>query len=84
MRETVLSNLEGLRLAQTSMERDHFIAVIMEQFDVLYNRTEKLETVIQLLLDCVDYTNNSCRLNDMVGAVLPSQIIEKARSALTK
>ena len=43
MRETILSNLEGLRLASTSMERDHFEQVIMEQFDALRARISALE-----------------------------------------
>ena len=34
-----------------------------------------------VILDCVDYTRGSCRLNEMIGAVLPSEIIEQARQA---
>jgi len=37
---------------------------------------------LQLILDCVDYTTNACRLDDMVGAVLSSSVIELARGAI--
>ena len=33
------------------------------------------------VLDCVDYTIGNCRLNEMIGAILPSEIIEQARKA---
>jgi hypothetical protein len=36
---------------------------------------------LQLLLDCVDYTSGACRLNEMVGAVLPQEILFRAKKA---
>ena len=43
---------------------------------------EKLRTALLLILDHVDYTVNMCRLSDMVGAVLPSEVIKIAREAI--
>jgi hypothetical protein len=42
---------------------------------------EELGTVLTLVLDCVDYTSGACRLNEMVGAVLPKEILERALQA---
>lgn len=40
------------------------------------------ETALRLILDSVDYTSGACRVNEMVGAVLPTEIIIIARKAL--
>lgn len=45
-------------------------------------RIEGLKSVILLLLDHVDYTAKNCSQTDMVGAVLPADIIAKARKSL--
>lgn len=37
---------------------------------------------VQVLLDHVDYTNAACAPTEMVGAVLPVQVITKLRSAI--
>jgi hypothetical protein len=37
---------------------------------------------LQLLLDSVDYTAGACSVTEMVGAVLPVEVIEIARQAL--
>lgn len=40
---------------------------------------------LQVVLDCVDYTkpaNPACRATEMVGAVLPKEVIAKAREAI--
>jgi hypothetical protein len=42
----------------------------------------ELRIALQLILDHVDYTNGACGLTEMVGAVLPKEIIERARIAL--
>jgi hypothetical protein len=39
-----------------------------------------LKSVIRTILDAVDYTSDACRPNEMVGAVLPREIIELARA----
>lgn len=36
------------------------------------------------VLDAVDYTSEACRPNEMVGAVLPEEVIKLARDALGK
>lgn len=46
-------------------------------------RIERLEEALNLLLDAADWTQN-CSPSDMVGAVLPSQLIVKARAALAQ
>lgn len=37
---------------------------------------------LQLLLDHVDYTNLSCGPTEMVGAVLPKQVIDTCREVI--
>jgi len=44
---------------------------------------EALRVELLLILDHVDYTNGACAVNEMVGAVLPHQIIARARERLT-
>lgn len=43
---------------------------------------ENLRSTTKVLLDCIDYTNGNCKLNDMVGAVLPSTVIREVRKFL--
>ena len=42
----------------------------------------ELEAALGVLLDQVDYTAGACTLTEMVGAVLPLEVIERARKAL--
>jgi len=45
----------------------------------------KLETaraMLVLVLGCVDYTQGACAPNELVSAVLPSDLIESAHRAL--
>ena len=37
---------------------------------------------LQLVLDQVDYTRGACGLTEMVSAVLPKEVIAKAREAI--
>jgi hypothetical protein len=46
------------------------------------NDADNLAAALAVLLDQVDYTNNACRPNEMVGAVLPIEVIELCRSRL--
>lgn len=39
-------------------------------------------TALRTLLDQVDYTAGACRPNELVGAVLPAEIIKLCRDAL--
>lgn len=43
---------------------------------------EKLRIALQIILDSVDYSVGACRLNEMVGAVLPREVIDIAREAI--
>jgi hypothetical protein len=43
---------------------------------------EALRVELLLILRQVDYTNGACAVNEMVGAVLPHQIISRARERL--
>jgi len=40
------------------------------------------KSALQTILDHVDYTTGVCQVNEMVGAVLPKEIIFLARQAL--
>lgn len=42
----------------------------------------QLRNMILLLLDQIDYTNGACRINEMVGAVLGTNLIQAARKLL--
>ncbi|MDB4871997.1 MAG: hypothetical protein JWL97_3001 [Gemmatimonadales bacterium] len=41
-----------------------------------------VRAALQVILDCVDYTQGACAPTEMVGAVLPKEVIEKARAIL--
>jgi hypothetical protein len=41
-----------------------------------------LAAALRLLLDHVDYTTGACRLNEMVGAALPREVIQLCRDRL--
>lgn len=45
-------------------------------------KAAKLRAVLLVVLDQVDYTNNACGVTEMVGAVLPSSVINQARKVL--
>lgn len=45
---------------------------------------ERLRAALLALLDQVDYIAGACRLNEMVGAVLPKEIIEMCRKTLAE
>ena len=46
-------------------------------------RERKLQAMLLTVLDQVDYTDGACGLTEMVGAVLPKEVIVLARKALT-
>ena len=48
----------------------------------MMSECEQLRQWLNVILDCADYTAGNCRVNEMVGAVLPKEIIEQARAAL--
>ena len=43
---------------------------------------EELDIALRLVLDSVDYLSGNCRINEAVGAVLPKEIIVRAKNAL--
>lgn len=46
------------------------------------NAHEALVSSLQVVLDSADYMAGNCRMNEMVGAVLPKEVIALAREAL--
>ncbi len=72
--EEQLAELERIRSWACCLEPERrFLAEI---------RSASLRTCLTVVLDCVDYTAGNCRVNEMVGAVLPKEIIEQARNIL--
>jgi hypothetical protein len=55
---------------------------LMNENIQLADKNAKLRASLYALLNAVDYTAGSCRLNDLVGAVLPYEFIKKAHEAL--
>lgn len=43
---------------------------------------DQFKSILLVILDCVDYTAGNCRANEMVGAVLPREVIERVRLAV--
>lgn len=37
-----------------------------------------------LLLDAIDYQRGACRVNEMIGAVLPAELLSRARAAAVR
>lgn len=58
---------------------------IGEQNEIITHlRQDKAEMLqwLGVLLDMVDYTSGACTITEMVGAVLPKDVIENARAAI--
>jgi hypothetical protein len=45
-------------------------------------RVEILTRELKVILDSVDYTKGSCKINDMVGAVLSKQVLDNVNKIL--
>lgn len=45
---------------------------------------EEIIHSLQVLLDCVDYTEGACSVNEMVGAVLPKEVILMCRDIIKR
>ena len=45
-------------------------------------KVKQLRAALGATLDSVDYTSGACRLTEMVGAVLPKEVIAVARQAM--
>ena len=48
----------------------------------IINDIQIIESMLQVILDHVDYMSGACRVNESIGAVLPKQIIIKAKRVL--
>lgn len=55
-----------------------------EKLEQLKKVSAELVNRCKVLLNQVDYTEGNCRLNEMVGAVLPVEVIRNLRSTITK
>ena len=55
---------------------------IARRLSSLTEKVERLRQWLAVTLDCADYTAGNCRVNEMVGAVLPTDVIKQARAAL--
>ena len=56
----------------------------MSQKEMLHrlNTTERLRVALLVVLDATDYTAHGCGVTEMVGAVLPKELIVMARDAI--
>ena len=61
---------------------DKTLGELEAELETANKRIENLWAALGVLLDSVDYTSGACKLNEAVGAVLPIEIIEKAKAAL--
>jgi DNA relaxase NicK len=52
------------------------------RYEDAQQENQRLRVALSLILDNVDYIAGNCRFNEMVGAVLPKEILAKARAAL--
>ena len=58
------------------------VIVDESEYAALKRENEGVCAWLHVVLDCADYTAGNCRVNEMVGAVLPKEVIEQARAAL--
>lgn len=49
----------------------------------VFSSSERLRAALQTLLDQVDYTAGACAPTEMVGAVLPIEIIQMTKGVLS-
>ncbi len=70
----------ALKQIDDAMERNRLLQ------DLAASRAnyEGLRATLQVMLDDVDYTSGACRVNEMIGAVLPITLIWIARADLAR
>jgi hypothetical protein len=56
----------------------------LEMIPMPDDAADRLRTSLLTLLDQVDYTTGACRPNEMVGAVLPKEVIEMCHKTLAE
>ena len=78
---TASRTLEAIETARTLGYRDGYSDGLKHARSEAAT-SERLRTAALLVLDSVDYTAGNCRVNEMVGAVLPRQIIAQLRNAV--
>ena len=54
----------------------------LSEYETLKKATEKLRVALLVVLDATDYTAHGCGVTEMVGAVLPKELIVMAREAI--
>lgn len=54
---------------------------LVQELDVWKKDNSRLREALMLLLDNVDYTEGACSVTEMVGAILPREILVKANQA---
>lgn len=79
---TTAERLRGWLIDPAGESNPNLIAKTADELEAMTRERDGLRTALQLVLDQVDFTENNCRLNDMVGAVLDSKVIELAHKAL--
>ena len=83
----LLMDLDGSDMAEVAWNQQK---TIMKQSKKMRKQRkqltqyEELEAALRVILDAVDYMSGNCRLNEMVGAVLPKELIAKGRDALSE
>lgn len=56
----------------------------IEKLEENFPLSQELFVALQLIMDSVDYTDGNCAPNEMIAAILPVEIIRRARNALNK
>ena len=57
---------------------------LKSELALLGRQRDELRICLLLVLDAVDYTANACEVNEMVGAVLPREILTRAKNAVSE
>lgn len=53
--------------------------ITVAEVEAMRSEIGNLRAAIGVLLDCVDYTGGACSATEMVGAVLPKEVIASAK-----
>lgn len=54
----------------------------LTEADVLREHLREHATVLEVLLDQVDYTSGACRPNELIGGVLPLAVLNRAKQVV--
>jgi Cdc6-like AAA superfamily ATPase len=64
------------------IEEAQLLKQSIKEYEIYEKQINDLRKALIIILDQVDYTVGNCRVNEMVGAVLPKEIIQMARNIL--